>query len=258
MEEKRFIDRLKRPGPLLWLLFIGLMGAGLFAIIGGAKIYSLYKGTEEGIIIIVGIVLCIFGEMFFLGVGIVEPFIQWKKGITIESNLVWQSGILTPAIIRKDIDAHRKSKIVGYIVVTVLLLLIAVPILIFSEQLTLGSLITACTPFITIFLAIKEIIAKKKNCTYRIEEDRVIRTYVKKTFDAIDAATNHLPTKTPTIVFEKYGEYPVDSMHIHAFYPPEALIEFIEKGEEVYIVFSQNGNKLLHIYRKKFWSLEQK
>lgn len=252
MEEKRFIDRLKRAGLRVWLLLIGFIGAGLFMIIGGAKIYSQNKGTEDGIIAIVCIVLGIFCEMFLLCLGIVVPFIQWKKGITIESNLVWQSGILTPAIIKKDIDEDRKAKIIGGFAFTGILLLIAIPVVISSEQLDLGTLLIACAPLLTLFLTVEKIVKGKKNRNYYIEEDRVIRTYTETSF------TDTSPTLTPTIDFEKYGKYPVDSMHIHAYYPPEALIEFIKEGEEVYIVFSQNGNKLLHIYRKKFWSLEAK
>lgn len=112
-------------------------------------------------------------------------------------------------------------------------------------------------PFVTLFFAIKEVINMKKNRTCHIEEDRVVGSEIKTTYDVADAVTNHMPTKTPTLYFEKYGEYPVNSMHIHSYYFPEEIINEIENGEEVYIVFSKDKDKILHIYRKKFWKLEQ-
>lgn len=258
MEKERFIDRLKRADGWIWILFAGFIIAGLFLIIGGSKIYSSNKGTETGTIAIICIALGVICEVLFISMGIVVPFIQWKKGITAESKLVWQSGILTADIIKKDITADKRTKTIGYFVFTGLLLLLAVPIVVFAEEIDIGAFIIAVLPFVTLFLAIREIISAKKDCVYRIEEDRVIRTEIKTTFDAIDAVTNHLPTKTPTIYFEKYGEYPVDCMQIHAYYPPEQIVALIGSGEEVYIVFSQNSNKILHIYRKKFWSLEKR
>ena len=259
MKEKRFTDRLKRSPWWLWLLFSVFIVAGLFLIIGGSKVYAENKNTDTGTIAIICIALGIICEMLFISIGIVVPFIQWKKGITQESNLVWKSGFLTADIIKKDITAEKRTKIISCFIFTGLLLLLAVPIIIFSEEIDIDTLLIAVLPFVTFFFAIKEIISAKKDCVdYRIEEDRVIRTDIKTTFNTIDAVTDHLPTKTPTIYFEKYGEYPVDSMHIHAYYPPELLVTLIENGEEVYTVLSQNSNKILHIYRKKFWSLENR
>ena len=88
---------------------------------------------------------------------------------------------------------------------------------------------------------------------YRIETDNVLGGEIKTTFDVIDAVTTHLPTKSPILYSEKHGEYKINSMHIHTYIPPEALVECIEPGEEVFVVYSVKTNDLLHTYRKKYW-----
>ena len=136
--------------------------------------------------------------------------------------------------------------------------LIVILIGILSEEKDFNFLLVAIIPFVTLFFAIKEVINMKKNRAYRIEEDRVVGSEIKTTYDVVDAVTNHMPTKTPALYFDKYGEYPVNSMHIHPYYSPQEIVNEIENGEKVYIVFSKDKDKILHIYRKKFWKLEQK
>lgn len=256
MEEERFTDRMKRAGGCVWFLLGGFIIAGLFMIIAGSIIYASNRGTTDGTIAIICIVMGVICELFFLGIGVILPYIQWRKGITAESNRVWQSGILTDKIIKKDLRAHKKSRVIGLFVATVLLFLLAAPVVTLSEEIDTGVLIMAVVPFLALFFAIKELIGMNQELSYSIDEDRVVGAQVKTTFDIIDAATDHLPTETPTLFFEKYGEYPVDSMHIHAYYMPEEIISSIETGEEVFMVYSNRNNKLLHIYRKKYWTLQ--
>lgn len=256
MEEERFADRMKRAGGCVWFLLGGFIIAGLFMIIAGSIIYASNRGTTDGTIAIICIVMGVICELFFLGIGVILPYIQWRKGITAESNRVWQSGILTDKIIKKDLRAHKKSRVIGLFVATVLLFLLAAPVVTLSEEIDTGVLIMAVVPFLALFFAIKELIGMNQELSYSIDEDRVVGAQVKTTFDIIDAATDHLPTETPTLFFEKYGEYPVDSMHIHAYYMPEEIISSIETGEEVFMVYSNRNNKLLHIYRKKYWTLQ--
>ena len=257
MEEERFVDRLKRAGGCVWFLFAGFIIAGLFLIIAGSIIYAANRGTTDGSIAIMCIVLGVICEIFFLGIGVLLPYIQWKKGITAESTRVWQSGVLTDRIIKKDIRAHKKTRVIGWFVATGLLLLLAAPIVTLSEEFDLGTLFMAVIPFVTLAFAIKELWSMNRELSYRIVDDCVVDSQVKKTFDVIDAATNHLLTETPTLYFKKHGEYPVDSMHIHAYYMPEEIISLFEKDEEVFIVYSNRTNKILHIYRKKYWTLEK-
>lgn len=257
MVEERFIDRLKRAGGCVWFLFGGFVIAGLFLIIAGSIIYAANRGTTDGSIAIICIVLGVICELFFWGICVLLPYIQWKKGITAESTRVWQCGVLTDRIIKKDIRAHKKTRVIGWFVATGLLLLLAAPIVTLSEEFDFGTLFMAVIPFVTLALAIKELLCMNRELAYRIEEDCVVESQVKTTFDVIDAATNHLPTETPTLYFKKHGEYAVDSMHIHAYYMPEEIISLLEKDEEVFIVYSNRTNKILHIYRKKYWTLEQ-
>jgi hypothetical protein len=83
---------------------------------------------------------------------------------------------------------------------------------------------------------------------YRVETDKVLGGEIKVTFN-----TTRMPTKTPVLYLEKHGEYEINSIHIHSYIPAEALVEMIEPGEEVFVVYSAQSNKLLHIYRKKYW-----
>ena len=256
MEEERFVDRLKRAGGCVWFLLGGFIIAGLFLIIAGSIIYAANRGTTDGSIAIMCIVLGVICEAVFLGIGVLLPYIQWKKGITAESTRVWQSGILTDRIIKKDIRAHKKTKVISWFAATGLLLLFSAPIVTLSEEFDLNTLFMAVIPLVTLVLAIKGILCMNRELSYRIEDDCVVGSKVKTTFDVIDAATDHLPTETPTMYFKKHGEYPVDSMHIHAYYMPQEIISLFEEGEEVFIVYSNRNNKILHIYRKKYWTLE--
>ena len=257
MEEERFADRQKSADGCVWFMLGGFIIAGLFLIIVGIILYPANRGTIDGSLAIVSIVSGIFCEAFFLGIGVLLPYIQWKKGISAERNRVWESGILTDKIIKKDIRAHRKTRVIGWFVATGLLLLLAAAIVFLSEEFDLGTLFMAVSPLVTLAFAIRALLSMNRELSYRVEADCVVGSQVKTTYDVIDAATNHLPTETPTLYFKKHGEYPVDSMHVHAYYTPEEILSLFEKNEEVFIVYSNRNNKILHIYRKKFWTLEQ-
>ena len=76
MEEERFIDRLKRAGGCVWFLFGGFIIAGLFLIIAGSIIYAANRGTTDGSLEIMCIVLGIICEAFFLLPG--EAWGRWS------------------------------------------------------------------------------------------------------------------------------------------------------------------------------------
>lgn len=114
-------------------------------------------------------------------------------------------------------------------------------------------MIIAAVPLATLFMGIKSVINRNRDLEYRIETDRVLGGEIKVTMDAADAMTTHLPTRTSVLYLEKYGEYQIDPMHIHAYLPPELVVKCIEPGEEVFVVYSVKTNKLLHIYRRKYW-----
>lgn len=138
--------------------------------------------------------------------------------------------------------------------ITAVILVIIVPIMLLSDEITMLQIMSLLCAGVTFVWGIKEWIVMNLELRYYVEEDRIIDSKVETTFDIIDATTNHLPTNTPKFVFEKYGEYAINSMQIHAYYPPQALIEEVKIGEEVYLVKSKKTNKILHIYRKKHWA----
>lgn len=134
MKEERFIDRLKGVSGCVWFLFAGFIIVGLFLIIAGSIVYALYQGTEEGGVAILCIGAGVICEVLFLSIGIIIPFIQWKKGITAESTRVWKSGVLTSKIIIGDVFAHTKSKVISLFVATGVVALIIISIGILSEE----------------------------------------------------------------------------------------------------------------------------
>lgn len=174
---------------------------------------------------------------------------QRKQGITPESKLRWESGVLTDKVIKKDLYAHRKTVTVGYFVLTGVLAFIAVLFAFFTEEISTETLLFAVLSFVTLFKGIQTLVNRNKDLKYRVESDKVLGGEVKFSSNR----TTHAPDRTAVLNLEKYGEYMIDPMQIHAYYPPEALAKMIEPGEEVFVVYSVKTNKLLHIYLKRFW-----
>ena len=231
-------------GMTLGCLF--LLGFGIFALIvvGEPAIAFLCGGIG-----LLGLIGCIA-----LGVVMIR---QSKQGVTSESKQKWNTGVLTDKIIKRDLYSHSKTVCASWFAMSGALAFFAIMAVCFSEEITLMTLIIGISPFATLFLGVKAIIDRNNNLKYRIETDKVLGGEIKITFDAVDAVTTHLPTKTPVLYLEKHGEYKIDSMHIHAYIPPEALVECIEPGEEVLVVYSVKSNDLLHIYRKKYWEQDK-
>ncbi len=254
MEEKSFKDRLNRTGKGIWALFGCMTFACLFVLLGG--IIALCIGQTTG-----GIICIVVGFLslaLFLGVGILLPYIQWKKGITQESVMAWQSGTLTDQIIKKDICKTQKTMVIGLFGMTALVLAIILPVMLLSDEITSLQIVCVGCAVFTFGWAVKEWIVMKYYMGYIIEEDVVIDSQIRRSFDVIDAATTHTPTDTPMFLFEKHGEYAIISTEIHNYYQPVQLIEEIQKGEEVYLIKSKTNNRvILHIYRKKYWTLEK-
>ena len=249
MSEEKFSDRMKKAGGCALFGLAGFLLVSIALIVGG--FYAYFVLYED-----MGIICAIFGIfsfLFFGGIFILLPFIQWKKGITVESKREWKSGVLTSKIIKKDINASGKIRILCSLLTLGLLLVIAGVIFAATEELDGDILFIAAVAIVLLGYAVYQWILMNKAIKYHIAEDRVIGTEVVKTFGVVDAVTNHLPTETPTLYFEKYGKYDIDCTHIHSYYMPVELMTYLD-GEEVYLVLSPNG-KILHIYLKKYWSL---
>ena len=221
-----------------------LIGVGIFAIT-----------VDEPAIAMLGIGIGALGGIFFAVIGIVM-IRQNKQGVTQESKRQWQSGILTDKVIKKDLLGSSKTAITGWFAMTGLLVFFALMVFFFAEKLSLTNLAVMVSPLVTLFFGVKELIRAKKGMVYRIETDRVLGGEVKTTFDVVDAVTTHIPTRTPVLYLENHGEYKINSMDIHSYYPADELAVCIEPGEEVFVIYSVN-NKILHIYRKKYWTAVQ-
>ena len=236
------------------------MGCGIAALIAmtlgclfllGFSIFALTVAEEPAIAYLCGGV-GFFGLIGCIALGVVM-IRNSRQGITLESKQQWKTGILTDGVIKKDLYSQNKTMIIGWLATSGVLAFFAVMVVSFSSEMTEKAWIPVAAPFVTLFFGIKAMIDRKHNMAYRVETDKVLGGEIKVTFDVIDATTTHMPTKTPVLYLEKHGEYKINSLHIHAYIPAEALVEMIEPGEEVFVVYSVNTNKLLHIYRKKYW-----
>ena len=219
-----------------------LVGFGIFAfiVVGEPAIAFLCGGIG-----ILGLIGCIA-----LGIVMIR---QSKQGVTLESKQQWESGILTDKVIKKDLYSSSKTVIVSWFAMSGVLALFAILALCFMVEINLLTLILVAAPFATLVLGIKAIMDRNNNSKYRIVTDKVLGGEIKTTFDVVDAMTTHLPTRTPVLYLEKHGEYKINALHIHAHILPEALVEMIAPGEEVFVIYAAKTNELLHIYRKKYW-----
>lgn len=239
MNEEKFSDRMKKAGGCALFGLAGFLLVSLALIVGGFYVYYVLFEDNGIICAIVGIV----SFLFCGGISIILPFIQWRKGITIEGNRKWESGVLTSKIIKKDIRGSGKIRILCSLLTAGLLLVIAGFLFAGTEELS-GDILSVATVAVALLgYAVYQWIMMNSAIKYQIVEDRVIGGEVVKTYDM----------ETPTLYFEKYGKYDIDCTHIHAYYMPFELIEYLD-GEEVYLVLSPN-RKILHIYLKKYWTL---
>lgn len=107
MKEEKFSDRLKKTGGCVWWMLGGISFVCLLLILGGILILLAVDDAAVGGIAC--IVVGALGLALFLGIGLLLPYIQWKKGITKESVTQWGSGILNDSIIKK-IFAKAKNQ----------------------------------------------------------------------------------------------------------------------------------------------------
>ena len=230
---------------------IAMLLGGLFLI--GFGIFMLTVVGEPPIAYICG------GVGLFVLIGSIASIVVMirnsRQGVTLESKQQWQSGILTDKVIKKDLYAHSKTLVIGWFATSGVLAFFAVIVVCFSETFTEKTLLLAAAPFVTLFLGIKAVIDRNREAKYRIETDKVLGGETKVTLDVIDAVTTHIPTQTSYLYLEKHGEYKINAMHIHAHIPPKTLAEMIEPGEEIFVIYAEKTNKLLHIYRKKYWTI---
>ena len=91
---------------------------------------------------------------------------------------------------------------------------------------------------------------------YRIEEDRIVSKQMQTIYEDRDAELTGMATRVPMLELEKYGPYRIVADQIHGEYREYELYHTLEEGEQLYLVYNKKNDKLLHIYRQKFWTKE--
>lgn len=229
---KEKLDMFYVSGMIVCILFALL---SILSIIFGIYTYSSY---DEGVgVLMLGIGI-LGTPLFGIGSIVIIRNLFGKNDNTVDV-YQWSSGTLTHKMIRNNLLGQLKTKVLAGLGTTAIVAFFCVFILCYMDVSIVGIIIFALSPLVSLGFVLKVIIVTTGNASHYIQEDKVISGETKTTFDVVDALTTHLPTQTAVLNFEKHGEYKIDSMHIHPYYPPEALAEIIEAGEEVYMVYSK-------------------
>ena len=169
----------------------------------------------------------------------------------------WPSGVLTEDVIKKDVQTDQIPGAIAFTVAAALFCVVVIPTLMTANTIDLrtGALLAGL-----LFCAVMayrrwtNILTKKE---FRIEEDRILGKRIEADIHKKDARQSDLTTRIPYLDLEKHGAYQIDATHIHSYYIPLQLVHDFQEQEEVYMVYDKKTNKLLRLYRKKYWSLPQ-
>ena len=253
-KQGRFIDRYMKAGKKVGCLLIGGISAialtGVFFLVAG--IFA-FIDSESGVgiaSIAVGILCLGFGP----GLGVILPYCQWKKDITVENQRVWKTGVLAAKELEAEFGKNLKNTKLASVIGGVVCILVGLIMFLFSEYLIYTLIIAGCGVFFIINgIRVKKTLDSADN--YYIVEDRVIERGIDTRFGVIDAVTTHLPDRVPYLIFEKYGKYDINPMQINKYFLPQEIEQDIELGEDVYVVCSGADNSILYIYRAKHRTL---
>lgn len=258
MKQETYFDRLKKVGCVVWVLF-GLMElACAFLIVGGGILAIAFWGEQTGRIALLGVGTGVLGGGFFAFIALVLPYIQHRKGITAETVRAWPSGVLTDTMIRRKLQKKYRNIMLSGLGVTALVALLVFPLLWATDTWDSSVLTPVACILILLGMSLYQLIPMKKHSAFRVVEDRVIGNHAETKMDLVDVATTHLPTREYKLIFEHHGEYLINFADIHDGYLPQELMELIEVGEKVYLVYAKNSDKILYIYRQKYWTREEK
>ncbi len=200
------------------------------------------------------IIIGVFGLGLFLIMPLTVLYIQASKSIDQAQLYAWPEGQLTEAVIVKDYRSEHKEKSTAAILSALTMVLLIIICWLLSDRfLNAGSLFSGAGLVVCIVFLIWSKCKHRKLGVYRIVEDTLLKSEVQKEFSIVDAVTTHTPTTNPTLYFEKHGQWLIDSTKLHSRLPGEIIIQQLEPGEEMYIVYKENSNKIVHIYRKKHW-----
>ena len=169
----------------------------------------------------------------------------------------WPSGVLTNEVITKDMKRSALPLAILYSVAAVVLGITSWPTISVATDITLKVAALLIGIGILIFFAYRQWQRALSKLDYRIVEDRIVSKQIQTIYEDRDAELTDMATRVPVLELEKHGTYRVDESQIHSDYRAYEIFHMLEEGEGVYMVYSTRNDKLLRIYRKKYWTLPQ-
>lgn len=173
-----------------------------------------------------------------------------------EQQRQWPSGVLNEATIAKDLKRGTLPKAIALSVAAVGLALVAWPALMAATDFDLKTIAFLVGTGILVMLAYRQWSGALTKLDYRIEEDRILSKQMQIIYEDRDAELTRMETRVPMLELEKHGAYRIKADHIHGDYREYELYHMLEEGEGLYLVYQKNSDKLLHIYRQKYWTME--
>lgn len=168
----------------------------------------------------------------------------------------WPTGVLSEEIIKKDIKRGTLPGAIALTVATLVLGITAWPVLMASTDMDLRAIALLVGTVILAVLAYRQWHGALTKVGYRMEEDRIVGKQVQTIYEDKDAEATGMATRVPMLELEKHGLYRIEPEQINGNFRAYELYHMMEEGEGLYLVYAQKSNKLLHIYRQKYWTLE--
>lgn len=168
----------------------------------------------------------------------------------------WPAGVLSEEIIKKDIKRGTLPGAIALSVATVVLGITAWPVLMASTDMDLRAIALLVGTGILAVLAYRQWHGVLTKVGYRMEEDRILSKQIQIIYEDKDAEATGMATRVPTLELEKHGLYRIEPEQINGNYRAYELYHMMEEGEGLYLVYAQKTNKLLRIYRQKYWTLK--
>ena len=168
----------------------------------------------------------------------------------------WATGVLNEEVIAKDMKRGTLPKALALSVAAIGLGIAAWPMLMASTDMDLKTIALLVGTGILLVLAYRQWSGVLTKPSYRIEEDRILSKQMQIIYEDRDAEATGMATRVPMLELEKHGSYRIMAEQIHAGYREYELFHILEEGEQLYLVYNKKNDKLLHIYRKKYWTME--
>lgn len=174
-----------------------------------------------------------------------------------EDRRQWPTGVLTAAVVTKDVKRDCLPRAILYTVAAIILGAVTAPVLMASTDMDLRNIALLAGTGILAALALREWLRVNTTVEYRIEQDRIVGKQMQITYEDKDAELTGLATRVPVLELEKHGTYRIEADHIHRDFREYELFHQLEEGEELYLIYSTRTKKLLHIYRCSCWTLPE-